>query len=181
VPFVKIFGWIVLALLTPWVGAVEVEAQHSPLRLHPGETLRYSGDFGVFGKVGTGILSVSAPVCHQGRPALRLDFTFEGRVMRMGVRDHTRSWIDLETGSTLAYRKEERTPLGNQSERVRIYPERGWWEPEGGVVQALASPDPLDELSFLSLARNVTLELGEMQAFHRSSVRKDGAGRPSLL
>jgi hypothetical protein len=159
-----LFALVGLVLLT---APASLEAQLTPLRLRPSETLSYSGDFGVFGKVGTGVLSVSAPVCHQGRPALRLDFTFEGRVMRMNVRDHTRSWVELATGTTLEYRKEERQPMGTRTERVRIYPEQGWWEPAGGVVQALPAPDPLDELSFLFLARTLTLGVGEMQEFNR--------------
>jgi hypothetical protein len=145
----------------------ELEAQTATssngttLRLIHGEELHYTGDFGVFGEVGSGLMSVSAPHCEQRRAVVRLDFSFRGRIMLMGIRDETSSWLDASERFSLRYEKDERHPMGTRTERVVIYPDQGWWEPEGGVVQALDSPHPLDELSFLFLARSLDLELGE--------------------
>jgi hypothetical protein len=148
-----------------------------------GETLHYAGDFGVFGKVGTGTLAVRNPECHEGRPVVRLDFSFQGRVMLMSIRDRTLSLVDLEHHHTLRYEKEERHPMGTRDERVAIYPGAGLWEPEGGVAKALHAPNPLDELSFIYLARSVRLSDGEMREFdlhfdaERSPVRLRDRGR----
>jgi hypothetical protein len=136
-----------------------------PLVFLRGETLHYSGDFGVFGKVGTGTLAVRDPVCHEGRPAVRLDFSFQGRVMLMTIRDRTLSVVDLEHHHSLRYEKEERHPMGTREERVAIYPQARMWEPEGDVARALHAAHPLDELSFIYLARSVRLAEGEMREF----------------
>lgn len=166
------FAWVAWAtvivggLLLPAPQA-ELEAQArassngTTLRLIHGEELHYTGDFGVFGEVGSGLMSVSAPHCEQSRAVVRLDFSFRGRIMLMGIRDETTSWIDASERFSLRYEKDERHPMGTRTERVVIYPDQGWWEPEGGVVQALDSPRPLDELSFLFLARSLELGLGE--------------------
>jgi hypothetical protein len=153
------------------------------LLLLRGEALHYSGDFGVFGKVGTGTLAVGAPTCFEGRPVVRLDFSFQGRVMLMSIRDRTSSVVDLEHHHSLRYEKEERHPMGGREERVRLYPGAGLWEPEGGVAKALHSAHPLDELSFIYLARAVRLSEGEMREFdlhfdaERSPVRLRDRGR----
>jgi len=150
----------------------------SSLRLIHGEELHYSGDFGVFGKVGTGIMTVSAPHCEQSRAVVRLDFNFRGRIMLMGIRDETSSWVDATDNISLRYEKDERHPMGTRTERVDIHPERGWWEPEGGVVKALDSERPLDELSFLFLARSLELEPGESVEFARHF---DAARNPVVM
>lgn len=163
---------IVGGLLVPGPkGELNAQAGHSSngstLHLIHGEELHYTGDFGVFGQVGTGVMSVSAPHCEQSRAVVRLDFSFRGRIMLMGIRDETTSWIDASERFSLRYEKDERHPMGTRTERVVIYPEQGWWEPEGGVVQALDSARPLDELSFLFLARSLELGLGESVEFAR--------------
>ncbi len=138
----------------------------APHLIH-GEVLRYTGDFGVFGQVGTGILRTSHPECRDREALVRLDFSFQGRVMLMRIRDATTSWLEAGTLRTVEYRKEESHPMGSHTERVRMHLEQGWWEPEGGVVQALETPNPLDELSFLFLARAIELGQGESVEVNR--------------
>jgi hypothetical protein len=155
-------------------------------RLILGESLHYTGDFGVFGKVGSGVMEVSAPSCDRGRPMVRIDFNFRGRVMLMNIRDETSSWVDPTDLMSFRYHKAERHPMGSRTERVEIYPEQGIWEPEGGVAHALAPDRPLDELSFLFLARSLDLETGEMVEFDRhfdparSPVRMRDRGRETI-
>jgi hypothetical protein len=137
------------------------------LLLIPGERLSYTGDFGVLGKVGSGVLSVSDIQCIRDRPALQLEFNFRGRVMLMGIRDETSSWVDPQTMVALRYEKDERHPMGGHRERVDIYPEDGIWRDEAGQAHPLPTRSPLDELSFLFLARSVRLPDGEMLEFDR--------------
>jgi len=152
----------------------------------PGEELRYSGDFGVFGRVGRGQLSVSPLECLRDRPVHRLDFSFEGRVMLMSIRDRTQSWVLPGSLTSLRYHKEERHPLGTRVERVDIHPEDRRWVGEGGARGTFATPTPMDELSFLFLARSLDLDLGETMEFDlhfdpaRSPVRIRDRGRERI-
>ncbi len=172
----------------PVGGAGLAPAPEDPpaLLLLRGEALHYTGDFGVFGKVGTGTLAVGEPSCFEGRPVVQLDFSFQGRVMLMRIRDRTSSVVDLEHHHALRYEKEEHHPMGGREERVRLYPGAGLWEAEGGVAKALHSPHPLDELSFIYLARAVRLEEGEMREFdlhfdaERSPVRLRDRGQERI-
>lgn len=152
----------------------------------PGETLRYSGDFGVFGRVGRGELSVSPLECVRNRLVHRIAFSFEGRVMLMSIRDHTQSWVLPGSLTSIRYHKEERHPLGTRIERVDIDPESRSWANEGGAAGAFSTPTPMDELSFLFLARSLDLELGEVLEFDlhfdpaRSPVRIRDRGRERI-
>lgn len=62
----------------------------------------------------------------------------------------------------------------------------GAWEPEGEVARALLTPQPLDELSFLFLARGLELGPGEARDFdlhfdpERSPVRIRDRGREEI-
>jgi hypothetical protein len=166
---------MMIATGAPWAGEASAQsrapnpsANGAPqMLLMPGEQLHYQGDFGVFGKVGTGTMSVSTPRCHEGRAVVQLDFSFRGRVMLMSISDRTRSIVELEHGRSLFYEKDERHPMGTREERVMIMPEAGAWEPAGGVARRLHTDRPLDELSFLYLARSVQLAEGEMREFDR--------------
>ncbi|CAN5689882.1 hypothetical protein BH23GEM11_BH23GEM11_05080 [soil metagenome] len=157
----------------------------SPRLIH-GEALHYTGDFGMFGKVGSGVMRVSAPRCERGRPMVRLDFNFSGRVMLMNIRDETSSWVHPTDLMSFRYHKEERHPMGSRTERVEIHPEQGLWEAEGDVARALDPERPLDELSFIFLARSLNLEAGEMVEFDRhfdparSPVRMRDRGRETV-
>lgn len=168
---------------TTLVAQANTNGPTSRLVLMPGEELQFQGDFGVFGKVGTGTMSVSTPRCHEGRSVVQLDFSFRGRVMLMSISDRTRSIVELEHARSLFYEKDERHPMGTRVERVTIMPEAGAWEPEGGVATALHTARPLDELSFLFLARGVELDQGEMREFdlhfdpERNPVRIRDRGR----
>jgi hypothetical protein len=122
----------------------------------------------------------------RGRPVVDLGFSFQGRVMLMSIRDRTRSVVDLEHHRALRYEKEERHPMGERTERVTIFPMAGAWEPDGDVSRALETSHPLDELSFIFLARGLDLGSGEMREFDRhfdparSPVRMRDRGREEV-
>jgi hypothetical protein len=158
---------LVLPLTAASPDPVDERWRDPRMLLVPGERLEYVGDFGVFGKVGSGVLSVSDLQCIRDRPALQLSFNFRGRVMLMGIRDETSSWVDPQTMHALRYEKEERHPMGGHRERVDIFPENGTWRDEAGATHALPTTTPLDELSFLFLARAVRLPDGEMLEISR--------------
>jgi hypothetical protein len=160
-PMLMLAG-VAMALLPhgPPVGGVGADASPA-LRVIPGEVLSYSGDFGVFGRVGQGEMRVSGPECLRNRPVYRLDFSFSGRVMLMSIRDRTTSWIDAEHWVALRYQKEERHPVGSRTERVEILPEEGRWRGAGDEGGPLNGRLALDELSFIYLIRGLDLEPGE--------------------
>jgi hypothetical protein len=152
----------------------------------PGETLRFSGDFGVFGRVGRGEMSVSHLECLRNRPVHRIEFSFEGRVMLMGIRDRTQSWVLPGSLTSIRYHKDERHPLGTRVEQVDIFPEERRWTGQGNTHGTFAPSTPMDELSFLFLARSLDLDLGETLEFDlhydpaRSPVRIRDRGRERI-
>ncbi len=152
----------ILALLGPLRGA-RAEAQSAlsaqPL-VRPGEVLVYRVRSARFGDVGTAVLRVEGPDTINGRPAYRLMFDFNARILLFNVSDQTRSWLDQETLSTLRYSKDERSPIGRRSEAVEVSTTDSSWT-EGGVRRPLATRAPLDELAFIYLARSVEPVAGE--------------------
>lgn len=135
------------------------QEQASSLPFAPGDTLVYEGEFGRFGSSGRGTLTVSDSEWGD-RDLIRFDFDFRGRVLLMGVRDQTSSWIDPATFTSYRYEKDESHPLGSRRESVRIYPaERRWEDAYGGGGRTPAG-NPLDELSILFYLRTLELEDG---------------------
>lgn len=133
----------------------------------PGEDLTYTVKMGRFGESGTGRMYVTGPEQVRGRSALRLHFGLKSRVAGVAtVVDSTCSWLDPEAFVSLRYRKHERSPLSSGTEAVELFPDRGVWE-SGEDTSALASPDPLDELSFLYYIRTLPLREGDEYRIER--------------
>ncbi len=156
-------GLLAMVAVAPIPGVAQ---EPGALPFGPGETLVYEGRFGAFGSVGIGVLMISEEEM-EGRPVLRFDFDFEGRVALMSVRDHTSSWMDPGTMTSLRYEKNERHPLGSREESVRIFPAERRWEDAHGPGGETPSADPLDELSFLFYLRTLDLEPGTRHTLDR--------------
>ena len=143
----------------------------------PGEELVYQVRSGRFGDIGTATLRVAGPDTVNGRPAYRLMFDFNARVVLFKVSDQTRSWLDVETLATTRYQKYERSPVGRRDETVEVNMADSSWT-ERGVSRRLGSIQPLDELAFIYLVRSLDAAAGDMVQLDRHF---DAARNPARI
>jgi hypothetical protein len=142
---------IILFVATAFFAVSTSVLAQRPL-MRPGERLTFQVHSARFGDIGTAVMRVDEDHT-AGRDALRLSFDFSARITLFKVSDETRSWVDVETGSTLRYSKRERSPISNRDEWVEILPTGVWATAKG--EQKLGSDDPLDELAFIYLVRSM--------------------------
>jgi hypothetical protein len=140
----------------------------APVPFGLGERLGYKVSLGVFGEVGSGAMEVLALDTIHGRPTYHLRFTLKGGVLFAKVDDTLQSWLDV---STLTARRFEQNQKEVNYERHRtfdFYPEQGIWKRlENGETGELATPEPLDDVSFLYFIRTIPLEVGKTYTFDR--------------
>ena len=169
-------------LIVTLAAASTVDAQPSPAESLPivsapvatpswrpytaGEELVYRANLGKLRGRGRAVMRVDGPVEVRGRGAYVLRFELEGRVVGLKVEDRTQSWVDTATFAALRYTKRERSPLSSTDEAVELLLDRGQWVSarDSGV---LASPEPLDELSFMYFIRTLPLADGDAYVFER--------------
>lgn len=132
----------------------------------PGEEMVYRAS-GRLGRIGTGTMRVEGPEEVAGRRALLLRFDFQGRVGPARVEDRTRSWLDPATFRALRYSKHERSPVTRADVDVQFDAKGGSWRNAAGQTGALATAEPLDELSFLYFLRTIPLVDGQTLSLRR--------------
>ena len=154
---------VALALALLGIAGNRPEAQQLDVAppFAPGEVLTYKAVSGRFGAFGTGVMRVDGPVDMRGQSAWQLSFDFRGRVGIFKVEDRSRSWITAGGFSSLRYERHERSPLGNSSEEVEIFPAELRWEGTNGQAGETPCEHPLDELSFIYFLRTLPLLDGE--------------------
>jgi hypothetical protein len=143
---------VLASILSLAVSSASAQEAARPL-VRLGETLTYRVHSARFGNIGTAIMRVE-PDTIRGRAAYRLSFEFSAKVVLFKISDKTHSWLDAETMTTLRYAKAERSPIGKRDELSDVFASRGIWSGAKGE-QPLASPLPLDELSFIYFVRTV--------------------------
>lgn len=139
----------------------------SPRAFSAGERLEFEVHSSRFGRMGSGLMRVEGPVDVRGHSALLLSMDVEGRVFLFGFEDHTRSWFDPVSGSSLRFHKKERHPLARRSESVELLPSEGRWEDDEGNGGELASAAPLDELSVIYFLRTLEPDAGAVLEMDR--------------
>jgi len=154
--FLLLAGALGFSLAAP----ADLGAQAGRVPFEAGEELVYRASSSRFGKLGTGVMSVTGPEEVEGRRAYVLGFDFNGRVGPAVVRDRTRSWFDAKSLASFRYTKTERTPLGSRSEDVRMDIDGRRWSSADGEQGEIPTAAPLDELSFLFFIRTLPLEEG---------------------
>lgn len=122
--------------------------------IRQGEVLTYTVNSSRFGNIGTATMTVDSDTL-EGRIVTRLSFDFSGRITLFKVSDHTRSWIDPVTGTTLRYSKSERSPLSKRDEIAIIDRSAKTWA-DAKKSYPLASNEPLDELAFIYAMRQLS-------------------------
>lgn len=153
-------------------------ADSARLPFAPGEALQYQVNVALGGRIGQGEMRVEGPVVERGVSTLRL--VSEMRAKRGFVRatDRSVSWLDPVRIAVTRFEKVEKHPLSNSRELVEIDHGAGTWRDHEGRVQDLASPLPLDELSFLYFLRTIPLDREGTYNFTRHF---DMARNPTLV
>ena len=152
---------LAVALLGISSGQPQAQQADVPSAFAPGEVLSYKAVSGRFGAIGTGVMRVDGPVEMRGQSALQLSFDFRGRVGIFKLEDRSRSWIASGGFTSLRYERHEKSPLGNRSEEVEIFPAELRWQGTNGKSGDTPCEHPLDELSFIYFLRTLPLADGE--------------------
>lgn len=152
---------LILALLGIGGGGMEAQQTDAARPFAPGEILSYKAVSGRFGAFGTGVMRVDGPLDLRGEATLQLSFDFRGRVGIFRVEDRSRSWVSEGGFTSLRYERHEKSPLGNRSEEVNIFPAELRWEGKNGKEGDTPCEHPLDELSFIYFLRTLPLAEGD--------------------
>lgn len=156
------------------------------LAFDPGEVLEYRVSTSRFGDVGNARMAVEGPVEVRGRKTVVLSLEVRGKVVFFSFADTTRSWLAGGPMTSLRYRKVEHHPLSSRNESVEIFPEERRWTTAEGDEGLLMTDRPLDELSFIYLARTLSLPSGDSISLQRhfdpvrNPVRISGRGLDSV-
>lgn len=134
----------------------------------PGERAEYSVSLGILGNVGHGSMEVVGLEEVHGHPTYHLRFELEGRVAFAKVDDTLESWLDVRRLFARRIHKDQREVNYERDAWYDFYPDSMFYQRrESGDTATLASPEPLDEVSFLYFVRTLPLEVGETYTFDR--------------
>jgi len=143
-----------------------------------GEVLDYRVNVSRAGNVGQGQMRVEGPVMERGTLTWRLVFVMQAQRGPIKAIDRTTSWIDPTTFATTRFEKTEKHPLSRDQETVEIDVNASTWTRNNGASQALATPLPLDELSFMYFLRSLPLDHDGTFTFSRHF---DDARNPTVV
>ena len=135
----------------------------------PGEEMNYKVEWGIFGEVGYGRLSVAPLDSMHGHPTYNIKLEIKGGVMFAKVNDLLQTWLDV---STLVSRRSDQKKHEVNYKRHRItdfFPEEGRWDEITNENNdgELATDEPLDDISFLYFVRTLPLKVGDHYEFNR--------------
>jgi len=133
-----------------------------------GERLTYKVTLGMFGGVGSGAMEVLELDTIHGRPTYRLRFTVNGGVMFAKVDDTLQSWLDVSSLVARRFEQNQKEVNYKRHRTFEFFPEQGIWKRlENGQTGNLATPEPLDDVSFIYFIRTIPLEVGQTYTFNR--------------
>ena len=177
----RLGGVLLLAAATSPAGAqVPVVPQVQPLErsydtdstvaqvpFGPGERLVYNVKIGWF-NAGTGFMSIPAVDTLRGRDAYHIHMAIDGGLMGLSVHDKYDSWLDVRTLQSWRFIQDINDPGYSSYRHYEFYPDRQIWDREDNDEYGpLASPNPLDDISFIYFVRSLPLEVGETYTFTR--------------
>lgn len=168
-----------VALLALPQVAAPVSAQEGPAQEGPagrpatvpfgvGERAEYSVSLGIFGKVGRGSMEVVGVEEVNGHRSYHLRFDLNGKVLVGKVDDVFESWLDVDQLFARRFHKRQHEINYKTDRAYDFFPERMLYQNRAtGNTAELASPEPLDEVSFLYFVRTLKLEPGRSYTFRR--------------
>lgn len=130
----------------------------------PGERLVYDAHVGLLGKVGEGVLAVTADSL-RGMPLYNVSLELHASAVfgTIKVDDVFRSWFDPKTMRSLRFEKIQDEPRTHTHQIYEFYPDERMWRRTDGSEEsdALPSSYPLDDVSFIYYVRALPLEVGD--------------------
>lgn len=134
----------------------------------PGERAEYSVSLGIFGNVGTGYMEVVGTERVHGHETYHLRFALEGRVLMGSVDDVFESWLDTDQLFARRHYKRQHEITYNAERSYDFFPDSMFFRHRNsGKTEPLATPEPLDEVSFLYYVRTLDLEPGRTYTLNR--------------
>lgn len=140
----------------------------APVPFGVGERAEYSVSLGIFGKVGQGSMEVVGVEDVHGHAAYHLRFDLNGRVLVGRVDDTFQSWLDVEQLFARRFHKRQHEINYKTDRDYDFFPDRMLYQNRAtGNTAELASPEPLDEVSFIYFVRTLDLRPGRTYTLHR--------------
>ena len=133
----------------------------------PGELLTYKVMLGIF-PVGETSMQVPAIEPTRGISTYRVEGRIKGGIPFFRVDTKFHSWIDIERMVTLRFIQDQHEGHYTRFREFQFFPEQALWKRVDNDEQgALASPLPLDDLSFIYFTRSLNLRVGKEYRFDR--------------
>lgn len=138
-----------------------------PVPFGPGEVLTYKVRLGIF-PIGESSMQVSAIEPTRGIPTYRVEGRIKGGIPFYMVDTSYQSWIDIERLTSLRFIHDQHEGSYTRYREFQFFPEQDLWKRvDNGEQGPLASPLPLDDLSFIYFARSLDLRVGKEYRFER--------------
>lgn len=134
------------------------------LKFHAGERLTYEAHVDMF-RVGSASLSVVDIEDVRGRAAYHTVFDAHAHLLFFHARNHTESWFDTTTLSSLRLSKIVDAGDKDDTASYEFYSERGVYVRNGEARPSVS--DPVDEGSLLYFVRTLPLKAGDVYTINR--------------
>ncbi len=138
-----------------------------PVPFGPGEVLTYKVKLGIF-TIGESTMQIPTIEPTRGISTYRVEWRIKGGIPFYKVDTKFQSWIDIERLVSLRFIQDQHEGNYTRFREFQFYPEQGLWKRVDNDEQGpLASPLPLDDLSFIYFARSLNLQVGKEYRFDR--------------
>lgn len=142
-------------------------ASARPVPFGPGEVLTYKVMLGIF-DVGESSMQVPTIEPTRGIATYRVEWRIKGGIPFYKVDTRFQSWIDIERLVSLRFIQDQHEGRHTRYRDYQFFPEQGRWiRSDNNEEGVLATPLPLDDLSFIYFARSIELEVGKSYRFER--------------
>ena len=147
--------------------ASRAHASALPVPFGPGESLDYTVMLGIF-TIGESTMQVAAIEPTRGIPTYHLKWRIHGGIPFFEVDTKFQSWIEIERLVSLRFIQDQHEGHYTRFREFQFFPaERLWKRSDNDEQGPLATPLPLDDLSFIYFARSLKLEVGKQYRFDR--------------
>lgn len=145
----------------------QARASALPVPFGPGETLSYTVMLGIF-TIGESTMQVAAIEPTRGISTYHLKWRIHGGIPFFKVDTSFQSWIETERLVSLRFIQDQHEGHYTRFREFQFFPEQRLWKRADNDEQGpLATPLPLDDLSFIYFARSLKLEVGKQYRFDR--------------
>jgi hypothetical protein len=135
-----------------------------------GERAVYRASWGVFGRVGTGAMTIEGLDTIRGREAYRVVFTIQGGIPGARVDNRFESWLDSERLHSHRFVQRTREVRFRRDRTRDFFPAELRWTGRTNTREEageLMTDRPLDETSFLYYVRTMDLQVGQEYTLDR--------------